>query len=141
MEKSMEISGTPKLWIRTGQIAYLSLATGYNLISLWLAANGSQPLAPTKIVPALIVLSVYAGVLCLADSRAQRFYVAGLLIFIALFGYSGIYVHLAHGPQPELYRSALSWFCAIAINVFGLTLNCLAVCVSLPMVRRLRARS
>ena len=51
-----------------------------------------------------------------------------MAVFMLLFAYGGVYAHVVRlGSEPELYFSMTAGLVGIAINVFGTSLNLIAV--------------
>lgn len=48
-------------------------------------------------------------------------------LWVLVFGYGGVALHVLNASNLDLYHSTFSWAAAIGINAFGLILNAYAV--------------
>lgn len=112
----------------TLQFVYLILGVGYNAVSFGAAAMGKPKLSATDPATGAIVMAIYG--LCLIPGALRYFktYRVLMLIAVFVFGYGGVVVHILNLiNDPSLYSSIWAWAAAVAINLFGLILNIIAV--------------
>jgi hypothetical protein len=112
----------------TFQIIYALMGLGYNVVSYFLALAGKEQLSATDPVTGAIVMVVYALFLVPGMLRYVIPYRILMVIAIVVFGYGGIYAHIANFIDSgfSLYSSPLAWVLAVGINVFGLVFNVIA---------------
>ena len=111
------------------QIFYLVLGAGYNVVSMIIAAMGGVPLSATNPGVGLVSMLAFGILLIPAFLGRIGIYRALMILAIAVYGYGGIYLHVANvmAGGMHMYSSSLALVLAIGINVFGLILNIIAV--------------
>jgi len=110
------------------QVIYFILGMLYNGLSLYLTTIGAPPLAPTQ--PALGAISMITYALFLIPGYLRKITLYRILMGVAIIvmGYGGVVTHIINiFTQPQVYSSIVSWALAVGINLFGLTLNIIAV--------------
>jgi hypothetical protein len=110
------------------QLAYAVLGIAYNMVSLFLTLRGEHPLAPTQPVLGMIAMVVYAILLIPGFLHKVKLYRVLMGVAAVYFACFGIVIHIINiFSQPQLYSSMLAWALAVAINLFGLVWNLIAV--------------
>jgi len=99
---------------------YFVLAIGYNLLSIVITDVTGRGLGPTEpmsgVLTITMLLVIYSGTALLEPIVR----ISLMLVFLLLVVRFGIVRHcLAY--SDELYFSRASWFSAIAINMFGVS--------------------
>ena len=109
------------------QLLFLLLGIAYNAASILQTRSGERPLTPNSPVAGGLGLLIYGLCLTAGFNGSYLLYRGLMALFLFLIGYVGIIRHcIGYARTPELYTSGLSWFVAVAINLFGTLLNLLA---------------
>lgn len=110
------------------QLFYCLLGIIFNLISYYFIANGEKGLTSTVPLEGILVMVIYGLFLITGWYHKLSWYRFLMLVSILVFGYGGIFKHLINLHQnPDLYYSIFSGIVGVSINLFGLTLNLIAV--------------
>ena len=110
------------------QFLYCILGITFNLISYFLIATGEKGLTSTIPLQGILVMSIYGFFLLTGWGRKIVWYRFLMLVSVLVFGYGGILKHLFYLNQyPELYYSVFAGILGVIINVFGFSLNLMAV--------------
>ncbi|MEM6768918.1 MAG: hypothetical protein AAF655_28535, partial [Bacteroidota bacterium] len=106
---------------------YCLLGVLFNLVSMWVGANGGQGLTPTDPLVGIMVMLIYGLFLISGKKKKVTLYRILMGLAVLVFGYGGIIKHIILlSSSPELYNSLASGLSAVLINFFGLGLNTLA---------------
>jgi hypothetical protein len=111
------------------QAVYCALGIGYNALSLALAKSGGHPLSATDPVKGMIVMLVYGACLIPAVLNYITIYRVLMALAVITLGFGGVVTHIVNlsSGRMFLYDSIVAWGVAVAINLFGLVLNVMAV--------------
>jgi len=110
------------------QVIYVVLGMLYNVVSMYLLAQGKPALAPTQPVLGAISMITYALFLIPGYLRNITLYRILMGVAIVVMGYGGVVTHIINiFIQPQVYSSIVSWAAAVGINLFGLVLNIIAI--------------
>lgn len=109
------------------QVFYCLIGILFNVVS-WLGIqNGHQALTPTVPHEGFIAMSIYGVFLLVGYFRKIGLYRILMLISILILGYGGVVKNIITLNQhPDLYTSIFIGIIGVAINLFGLILNCIA---------------
>ena len=109
------------------QLLFLLLGIAYNAASILQTRSGGRPLTPNSPEGGILALLIYGICLTTGFNGSHLLYRGLMALFLFLIGYVGIIRHcIGYARTPELYTSGLTWFGAVAINLFGILLNLLA---------------
>jgi len=110
------------------QVIYFVLGILYNGLSFYLTSTGKPALAPTQPVIGAISMITYALFLIPGYLRKITLYRILMGIAVIVMGYGGVVTHIMNiFTQPQVYSSIVAWAVAVGVNLFGLSLNIIAV--------------
>ncbi len=110
------------------QVIYFVLGILYNGLSFYLISTGKPALAPTQPVIGAISMITYALFLIPGYLRKITLYRILMGIAVIVMGYGGVVTHIINiFTQPQVYSSIVAWAVAVGVNLFGLSLNIIAV--------------
>ena len=110
------------------QVFYCLIGILFNVVSWIMIQTGHQALTPTVPLEGFIAMSVYGLFLLTGYFRKIGWYRLLMFISILTLGHAGVLKNiLTLNQHPELYTSIFIGIIGIAINIFGLVLNCIAV--------------